>query len=114
MELLANHVAGAWSAPATDRRLPVVNPATGKTLAEAPLSGGAEVDRAVEAAAAAFPEWRRTPAGDRIQVLFRVKSLLEAHLDSLARTITEERGKTLAEPKGELRRGIENVEVAWG
>jgi malonate-semialdehyde dehydrogenase (acetylating)/methylmalonate-semialdehyde dehydrogenase len=114
MEMLANHVAGAWSTPASDRRLPVVNPATGQALAEAPLSGGAEVDRAVEAAAAAFPDWRRTPAGDRIQVLFKVKTLLEAQLDLLARTITEECGKTLAEAKGELRRGIENVEVACG
>jgi malonate-semialdehyde dehydrogenase (acetylating) / methylmalonate-semialdehyde dehydrogenase len=114
MEMLANHVGGAWSAPATDRKLPVVNPATGATLAEAPLSGGAEVGRAVEAAAAAFPDWRRTPAGDRIQVLFKVKALLEARLDALARTITEECGKTLAEAKGELRRGIENVEVACG
>ena len=114
MEMLANHVGGAWAAPASLRKLPVVNPATGATLAEAPLSGGAEVERAVEAAAAAFPEWRRTPAGDRIQVLFRMKGLLEAQLDAIARTITEECGKTLAEAKGELRRGIENVEVACG
>ena len=114
MELLANHVGGAWASPAADRRLPVVNPATGTTIAEAPLSSGADVDRAVEAAAAAFPEWRRTPAGDRIQVLFKVKHLLETQLDSLARTITEECGKTLAEAKGELRRGIENIEVACG
>ena len=114
MELLANHVAGAWSAPAAGRRLPVVNPATGATLAEAPMSGPAEVDRAVEAAAGAFPEWRRTPAGDRVQVLFKAKTLLEAQLDLLARTITSECGKTLAEAKGELRRGIENIEVACG
>jgi malonate-semialdehyde dehydrogenase (acetylating)/methylmalonate-semialdehyde dehydrogenase len=114
MELLANHVGGRWSPPSTDRRLAVVNPATGTTLAEAPLSGAAEVGRAVEAAAAAFPGWRRTPAGDRIQVLFRLKSLLESRLDSLARTITEECGKTLAEATGELRRGIENIEVACG
>jgi len=114
MEMLANHVGGAWSTPSSDRRLPVVNPATGRTLAEAPLSGAAEVDGAVQAAAAAFPDWRRTPAGDRIQVLFKAKSLLEAQLDLLARTITEECGKTLAEAKGELRRGIENIEVACG
>jgi malonate-semialdehyde dehydrogenase (acetylating)/methylmalonate-semialdehyde dehydrogenase len=114
MELLANHVGGRWSAPSTGRRLPVVNPATGTTLAEAPLSGAAEVGRAVEAAAAAFPDWRRTPGGDRIQVLFRLKSLLESRLESFARTITEECGKTLAEATGELRRGIENVEVACG
>jgi malonate-semialdehyde dehydrogenase (acetylating) / methylmalonate-semialdehyde dehydrogenase len=114
MELLANCVAGEWSSPSAARRLPVVDPATGAALADAPQSGGAEVERAVEAAARAFPEWRRTPAGDRVQVLFRMKALLESHLDALARTITEECGKTLAEAKGEIRRGIENVEVACG
>jgi len=114
MEMLANRVGGEWSSPAAARRLTVVNPATGAAVAEAPQSDAAEVDRAVEAAARAFPEWRRTPAGDRIQVLFRLKGLLEAGLESLARGITEECGKTLAEARGELRRGIENIEVACG
>lgn len=114
MEMLANHVGGVWTAPDAGRRMPVVNPATGVKLAEVPLSGAVEIDRAVEAAARAFPEWRRMPAGDRIQVLFKLKALLEAHLDALARTITEECGKTKAEAVGELRRGIENVEVACG
>ncbi len=114
MEQLANLIGGAWAAPAAGRRGTVVNPATGKPLAEAPLSGAEEVDRAVAAAARAFPEWRRTPAGDRVQPLFRMKALLEAKLDELARTITEECGKTRAEAVGELRRGIENVEVACG
>ena len=114
MEMLANRVGGEWSSPAAARRLTVVNPATGAAVAEAPQSDAAEVDRAVEAAARAFPEWRRTPAGDRIQVLFRLKGLLEAGLESLARGITEECGKTLAEARDELRRGIENIEVACG
>jgi malonate-semialdehyde dehydrogenase (acetylating) / methylmalonate-semialdehyde dehydrogenase len=68
----------------------------------------------VRAAAAAFPAWRATPVGDRIQPLFRLKALLERDLDELARTITLECGKTYAESEGELRRGIENVEVATG
>ncbi len=114
MEALANLVGGSWSAPPGDRRQPVIDPATGAPLAEAPLSGAAEVDRAVQAAARAFPEWRRTPAGDRVQHLFRLKGLLESNLDDLARTITRECGKTLAEATGELRRGIENVETACG
>ena len=73
-----------------------------------------EVNQAVEAAAAAFPEWRRTPPEDRIQPLFRLKMLLEDHIDDIARIITQENGKTFAEAKAEMRRGIENVEVACG
>ena len=69
---------------------------------------------AVEAAAAAYPEWRRTPPEDRIQPLFKLKQLLEDHIDELGRIITQENGKTFAEGKAELRRAIENVEVACG
>jgi malonate-semialdehyde dehydrogenase (acetylating)/methylmalonate-semialdehyde dehydrogenase len=113
METLANFVGGAWGGTSAEA-LPVTNPATGKPFARVPLSPAQEVDRAVQAARAAFPEWRRTPPGDRVQVLFRLKSLLEANLDDLARSITDECGKTKAEATGELRRGIENVEVACG
>src|SRR6202048_1971287 len=68
----------------------------------------------IECAAAAFPAWRRTPPEDRIQPLFKLKMLLENHIDELGRIITEENGKTFAESKAELRRAIENVEVACG
>ena len=68
----------------------------------------------VQAAAEAFPAWRRTPAGERIQYLFKLKFLLEEHIDELSRLITLENGKTFGEAKAELRRGIENVEVACG
>jgi malonate-semialdehyde dehydrogenase (acetylating)/methylmalonate-semialdehyde dehydrogenase len=94
--------------------LKVLNPASGAVLAEVPLSPAAEVDAAVQAAVKAFATWRRTPAGERIQPLFRLKQLLEDHLDSLARTITDECGKTYAEATAEMRRAIENVEVACG
>src|SRR5437899_11491839 len=83
-------------------------------MARVPLGSREDVDKAVRAAAAAFPEWRRTPPEDRIQYLFKLKQLLEDHLEDLARTITTENGKTLAESRGELRRAIENVEVACG
>ncbi|MBF8256237.1 MAG: iolA, partial [Anaerolineales bacterium] len=79
-----------------------------------PLSGVAEVAAAVEAAGAAFETWREVPAGERIQPLFRLKGLLQEHLDELARSITRENGKTLAEARGEMQRAIENVEVACG
>lgn len=111
---LMNYINGEWDAPVGADRLPVVNPATGETFAEVPLSTAAEVDRAVQAAQAAFPGWRRTPAVERVQFLFRWKDILETHLEELARTITLECGKTLDESRGELRRAIENVEVACG
>jgi malonate-semialdehyde dehydrogenase (acetylating)/methylmalonate-semialdehyde dehydrogenase len=94
--------------------LKVLNPASAQVLAEVPLSPSEEVDAAVLAAQKAFPEWRRTPAGERIQPLFKLKALLEENFDGLARTVTEECGKTYAESAGELRRAIENVEVACG
>src|ERR1051326_9112788 len=98
---------------ATDCR-DVINPATGEVLASVPMGGAADVNAAIEAAAAAFPEWRRTPPEDRIQPLFKLKVLLEEHIDDIARIITMENGKTFAEAKAEMRRAIENVEVACG
>jgi malonate-semialdehyde dehydrogenase (acetylating)/methylmalonate-semialdehyde dehydrogenase len=79
-----------------------------------PLSKAAEVDLAAQAAATALDGWRRTPAGDRIQHLFKLKALLEEHFEDIARTITMECGKTIGESRGEMRRAIENVEVACG
>jgi malonate-semialdehyde dehydrogenase (acetylating) / methylmalonate-semialdehyde dehydrogenase len=111
---LKNYINGTWCASTATTSLDVINPATSEVLALVPLSPASEVDQAVQAAATAFTTWRRTPATDRIQYLFKLKFLLEEHLDALAKTITQECGKTLAESKGELRRAIENVEVACG
>ncbi|MGA7859263.1 MAG: aldehyde dehydrogenase family protein, partial [Terracidiphilus sp.] len=109
-----NFVGGKWQAPTSTPGLELRNPANGDPLGHSPAGSAAEVDAAVEAAHAAFPAWRATPAADRVQFLFKLKALLEEHLDELAAIITTENGKTLAESKGELRRGIENVEVACG
>ena len=109
-----NYINGQWQDSTANEWQDVINPATGDTLASAPLSDRDEVTRVIDAAAAAYPEWRRTPPEDRIQPLFKLKALLEDHQDELARVITQENGKTLAEAKGELRRAIENVEVACG
>jgi malonate-semialdehyde dehydrogenase (acetylating)/methylmalonate-semialdehyde dehydrogenase len=108
-----NFVDGTWISTSGEQ-IPVKNPATAEVIARVPLSSVTEVNRAVAAAAEALPEWRRTPAGDRIQYLFKLKQLLEEQLDELARSITEECGKVHSEAVGELRRGIENVEVACG
>ncbi len=109
-----NLIGGKWLAPTSTHGLELLNPATGEPLGHSPAGSTAEVDAAVEAAHAAFPAWRATPAADRVQFLFKLKVLLEDHLDELAALITTENGKTLTESKGELRRGIENVEVACG
>ncbi|MEP7363905.1 MAG: CoA-acylating methylmalonate-semialdehyde dehydrogenase [Acidobacteriota bacterium] len=114
VERLNNFVDGGWRAADASGVVEVLNPATAQVLAEAPLSSGEEVHRAAEAGAAAFRDWRRKPAGERIQPLFKLKMLMEEHIDSLARTITNECGKTYAESVGELRRAIENVEMACG
>src|SRR6266516_4857466 len=111
---LQNYVNGSWRRAATTEYLDVLNPATAEVLARTPLSTRADVDAAVQAAAAAFPAWRRTPPGERVQYLFKLKNLLEENFEELARIITVENGKTFAEAKAELRRGIENVEVACG
>lgn len=111
---LKNYIGGQWVESSAAEVLDVVNPATAEKMAEVPLSPPEEVDRAAQAAAEAFKEWRRVPVVDRVQYLFRLKFLLEENLEDLARTITMECGKTLEESRGEMRRAIENVEVACG
>jgi malonate-semialdehyde dehydrogenase (acetylating)/methylmalonate-semialdehyde dehydrogenase len=111
---LPHFINGQWVESTASEWLDVPNPATGEVLARVPLAGAEEVNKAVEAAAAAFPAWRRTPPEDRIQPLFKLKHLLEQEIDELSRTITQENGKTFTEAKAEMRRTIENVEVACG
>jgi len=111
---LLNYINGQWQRSATGHYVDVVNPATAEVISRVPLSPAEEVNVLAEAAADAFQLWRRVPVLERIQYLFKLKNLLEEHLDELARRITTECGKTLKESIGELRRGIENVEVACG
>ncbi len=109
-----NYIDGEWLPSTATNYLEIVNPATSEVLGEVPLSPALEVDTAAMAAAQAFEEWRRVPAVDRIQYLFKLKNLLEEHFEDLSRTITIECGKTIGESRGEIRRAIENVEVACG
>ncbi len=111
---LLNFVDGQWQHSGAADALDVHNPATGGTIATVGLSPAAEVDAATRAGLKAYAAWRETPVVDRIQPLFRLKMLLEEHLEEIGRVITEECGKTFAESVGEMRRGIENVEVACG
>jgi malonate-semialdehyde dehydrogenase (acetylating)/methylmalonate-semialdehyde dehydrogenase len=93
---------------------PVYNPSTGDVIAECPAGGAAEVNAAVAAAAAAFPAWRDTPAVERARVFFRYRQLVEENFDALCRSVTREHGKTLAEARGSVYRGLENIEYACG
>src|SRR5437588_1771009 len=108
------HYAGGWRASNVEDCADVINPANGEKLACVPLGAKKDLDAAVETAVSAFPKWRRTPPEERIQYLFKLKQLLERHLEELAQICTEENGKTLAESRAELGRAIENVEVACG
>ncbi len=112
--LLKNYSGGEWTPSHSEHVLDVKNPATQELLAKVPLSTKEETIRVIEHAHKAFPLWRNTPPIERIQFLFKLKNLLEENQDALAETITKECGKTLDESRGEVQRGIENVEVACG
>jgi malonate-semialdehyde dehydrogenase (acetylating)/methylmalonate-semialdehyde dehydrogenase len=113
MEIL-NYINGEWVKSDTGDCLDVINPATGQAIAQTPLGSRGDVDSAAKAASEAFPAWRRTPVQDRVQYLFKLRDLLKANHDEIARIITNECGKTFEEAKAEMVRAIENVEVACG
>jgi malonate-semialdehyde dehydrogenase (acetylating)/methylmalonate-semialdehyde dehydrogenase len=109
-----NYVGGKWCAPTGEQATEVWDPATGEVIAKVRFSSRSDIDTALEAASAALPGWRRTPANDRAQWLYKLKGLLEQRTEDLARCITEEHGKVLSEARGEVRRAIDNVEMACG
>ncbi|HEY1507496.1 MAG TPA: CoA-acylating methylmalonate-semialdehyde dehydrogenase [Solirubrobacteraceae bacterium] len=111
--LLDNYIAGRWT-PATDTTdvLGVTNPATGETLARVPLSGGADLDAAVSAARDALGPWREVSTIGRARKLFELRERLNARSDDLARSVTAEMGKTIADARAEVARMIEMVECA--
>jgi len=114
MDKILNFVGGQWVEPEVSEYVEVLNPALGSVIAQTPLCGASMVDKAARAAAEALPDWRRTPAQERVQFLFRLRELLKSSSDEIARTITKESGKTLEEARAEMVRAVENVEVACG
>jgi malonate-semialdehyde dehydrogenase (acetylating)/methylmalonate-semialdehyde dehydrogenase len=99
---LQNFVGGAWVDAAASELLDVTNPATAEVLARVPLSGADDVQRAVDAARAAFPAWRARSVIARSRLLYDVRALLVDHQDELARLVTTEMGKTLPDAKAEV------------
>ena len=112
--VLSNFINGRWTSSSATSHLDVTNPARGVVIARTPLSPASDVDAAVRAASAAFPDWSETPPVVRARTMFAFKQQLELHLEELARLVTTEHGKTLDESRGSVRRAIECVEVACG
>lgn len=114
METILNYIDNSWIQSSTSEFIEVVNPATQELIAKTPLSTVEEVDHAALSASKAFFDWKRTPVTERVQYLFKLKNALDMHFEELSRLITIECGKTLEESRGEMRRAIENVEIASG
>jgi malonate-semialdehyde dehydrogenase (acetylating)/methylmalonate-semialdehyde dehydrogenase len=113
-EVVPMWIGGDWVTVDTPQSTPVYRPGTGQVIGRTPHGGADEVDRAVRAAQAAFPDWSGTPAPDRARVLFRYRELLEQHFEDLATILCRENGKTMDEARGDVRRGVEVVELACG
>jgi malonate-semialdehyde dehydrogenase (acetylating)/methylmalonate-semialdehyde dehydrogenase len=105
---------GNWNKSGAARHADVYNPSTGRVIAHVPLCSAEQVNDVVETSAAALAAWSETPVVERARLMFRFRNLLEKHFDELAALVTREHGKTLAEARAEVNRGIEVVEFACG
>jgi malonate-semialdehyde dehydrogenase (acetylating) / methylmalonate-semialdehyde dehydrogenase len=114
MRQIGHWVEGRSAAGASGRVAPVYDPARGIQTAEVALASPAEVDAVVASAVEASHEWGSTSLTRRASLLFRLRELLNASRDELAAAVTREHGKVLEDAKGEVARGIENVEFACG
>lgn len=112
--MVKNYIGGKWVPSTSSQSVEIINPATQQILDSCPLGTEKDVGQAVLAAKEAFPLWRKTPATERTQYLFRMKTLLEQHSEELVALCTKEHGKTLIESRGDVRRGIQMVETACG
>ena len=111
---LKNFVGGRWIDSTATEWLDDTNPATGERIARVPLATKEDVDAAVQAAKGAWDEWRETPPISRARYFFALRDLMEQHFEDLARIVSQDHGKIIDEARGEVRRAIENVEVASG
>ncbi|MFV0252646.1 MAG: CoA-acylating methylmalonate-semialdehyde dehydrogenase [Beutenbergiaceae bacterium] len=113
MAVISHYINGAETGTA-ERTGQVFNPATGEAQHQVLMASAAETEAAIAAARAALPAWRATSLIKRADVFFRLRQLLVERQDELAAIITSEHGKVLSDAKGEISRGIENVEFAAG
>ena len=111
-ELIKNFIDGEWVGAAKTTKN--INPATGESLGDVVVSGREEAERAIAAAKRALPEWRRTPAPRRGELLARAAVEMQKRKEELARALTLEEGKTLGESLGEVQKAINNLEFQSG
>ncbi|MBL7671363.1 MAG: CoA-acylating methylmalonate-semialdehyde dehydrogenase [Bdellovibrionaceae bacterium] len=113
-QVVQDYYDGRWTLSSGTSLVPILNPATGETIGNCPLGADEDVGRAVRAAHLAFGEWCRVPAIERVQYLFKLKPLLESAVEELAKLVTLEHGKTLAEARASVKRGIQMIDTATG
>ena len=114
MRDLSHFIAGKHAAGASGRFGDVFNPATGEVQAKVPFASRDEVQKAVDAAQRALPEWSGLNPQRRARVMFNFKSLIEKNMDALAQLLSSEHGKVIADSKGDIQRGLEVIEFACG
>ena len=111
---LKYHAGGKWLESGTPKYMPCYNPSTGAVIAYAPQCTAGEVEQAIQAAVEAFPAWSDTPVGKRVQVLFKMKALMDAHLEELTFLLAREMGKKWDEAMGDVLKVVEVIEYACG
>lgn len=114
IRVLKNYINGEWVESSATEFEDVYNPATGELIAKVPLSTREELDQAAEVAEEAFKTWSKLSVVKRGKYFFKLQNILEDNRDELAKLVTLENGKTLTDAKGEVGRGVENVEHASG
>ena len=107
VELVKNYIGGEWLDARSGETLESLNPATEEVLATAPKGSAEDMNAAVEAAREAYKSWRLTPAPRRGEILYRVAEVLKAHKEDLARLLTQEMGKVIAEARGDVQEAID-------
>ena len=105
---------GEFTESTTTEWIDITNPATQEVIAKVPQSTPEEIEQAVKVASEAFQSWRTTPISKRARVFLKYQELIREHMDELAALLTEEQGKTLADARGDVFRGLEVVEHASG
>ena len=103
-KVIKNYIGGKWIEPKNNGYLDVENPATRETIAKVPLSTTEETNRAIDAAADAYPEWSATPVARRVRPLFKLNDLLRANEEKLSRVLVSEMGKSIPDARVEFQR----------